>query len=475
MRPFIYCLSVVLFVVFFLPQTADAAGKEEKAKYVFYFIADGMGMNQVNGTEMYLAEKEGRIGIKPLNFTQFPVSGYITTYSVYNSVTCSAAAGTALASGVKTKNQTLGMDQEHKAPLYSIAATAKKEGKKVGVASNNSVDHATPGSFYAHQPDRNMYYPIVTDLVKSGFDYFAGSGFVHWENPADKRAPGITTLFREAGYTLAKGYSEFVRKSGDAGKFIFIQEDGTNVNYLPYAIDRQPGDMTLEQVTQGAIDVLGRDNENGFFLMIECGTIDWACHINDAATVFNEVDDFQKSIQKAVEFYNRYPDETLIVVTADHETGGLALGTGRYELNLKALQHQKVSKTVLSGKIGALRKGDSPEVSWEQVKQLLSDNLGLWSKTPVKEEYENELKEKYDRAFCKGEHDKVKSLYAEDEPLASKAIEVLNRAACLSWASGGHSAGYVPVFALGAGSSLFAGKMDNTDIPKKIERAMSGK
>ena len=111
MKQITYFLSLAIIAVMLLPQCQQAP-KEKKAKYVFYFIGDGMGVNQVNGTEMYLAETRGRIGIEPLNFTQFPVTNFATTYSRYNSVTCSAAAGTALATGTKTKNGTIGMDAQ---------------------------------------------------------------------------------------------------------------------------------------------------------------------------------------------------------------------------------------------------------------------------------------------------------------------------------------------------------------------------
>ena len=176
---------------------------------MFYFIGDGMGVNQVNGTEMYLAEKEGRIGLKPLNFTQFPVTNFATTYSKYNSVTCSAAAGTALATGTKTKNGTIGMDSLRRDPLYSVAVQAKKAGKKVGITTSVSVDHATPAAFYAHQPDRNMYYEIATDLPKTGFDLYAGGGFLQPTNKKDSTAALIYDILRDSGNMLIRWKEEF--------------------------------------------------------------------------------------------------------------------------------------------------------------------------------------------------------------------------------------------------------------------------
>ena len=149
-----------------------------KAKYVFYFIGDGMGVNQVNGTETYLAALEGRIGTTPLCFADFPASALVTTFSGTNGVTDSAAAGTALATGHKTKNDALGVLADLSTPIYSVAVSAKKGGAAVGVATSVSIDHATPAAFYAHVGYRGEYYKIGTQLPKTGFDYFGGSGFL---------------------------------------------------------------------------------------------------------------------------------------------------------------------------------------------------------------------------------------------------------------------------------------------------------
>lgn len=470
MKRIIYLLTWATVIVLLLPQCQQAP-KEKQAKYVFYFIGDGMGVNQVNGTEMYLAEQEGRIGIKPLNFTQFPVTNFATTYSKYNSVTCSAAAGTALATGTKTKNGTIGMDSLHQSPLYSVAVQAKQAGKKVGITTSVSIDHATPAAFYAHQPNRNMYYEIATDLPKTGFDLYAGSGFLQPKSKKDSMATSIYELLKDSGYTIIKGAEEFAAKSGDVAKVVFIQKENADKGSLPYAIDRQNEDLTLAQITEHAIEFLSRDNNNGFFLMVEGGKIDWACHNNDAATVFREVTDMAEAVQKALDFYQQHPDETLIVITADHETGGIALGTGKYALNLNVLQHQKASKEQLTAKIKALRKEKNNKVSWEDIETLLSENLGFGQAVPLSEKQKKELKEVYNDSF-KGKEVKLeKSLYSSNEPLAGKAIKILDEIALVGWTSGGHSAGVVPVFAIGAGSQLFQGKLDNTDIPRKIAEA----
>ena len=462
MKKLIYTLLLVLM-------TVTAHGQ---AKYVFYFIGDGMGVNQVNGTEMYQAEfQKGIIGVEPLLFTQFPVGTMATTFSATNSVTDSAAAGTALATGEKTYNHAISVDVD-KNPLQTVAEKAKKAGKKVGVTTSVSVDHATPASFYAHQPDRDMYYEIALDLPKANFDFYAGGGFLKPNTTFDKKeAPSIFPIFEQAGYTVARGYQDYKDKAAKADKMILIQREGANPSCLPYALDRKEGDLTLAQITESAIDFLTKGKDKGFFLMVEGGKIDWACHANDVATVFNEVKGMDDAIKVAYEFYKKHPKETLIVVTADHETGGLVLGTGRYALNLKALQYQKNSTDVLSQRISDLRKAKGNKVTWEDMKALLAEEMGFWKQLPLSWSQERKLRDEFEKSFVKNKVVFAESMYSKSEPMAACAKEVMNEMAMVGWVSGGHSAGFVPVFAVGAGSHLFGGKIDNTEIPKRIAKA----
>ena len=171
------------------------------------------------------------------------------------------------------------------------------------------------------------------------------------------------------------------------------------------------------------------------------------------------------------EFYKKHPKETLIVVTADHETGGIALGTGKYALNLKVLQHQKNSADILSARISELRKAKNNKVSWEDMKSLLADNMGFWKEIPISWEQEKKLRDEYEKSFVKDKVVFEESLYSKSEPMAARAKEVMDEIAMISWASGSHSAGYVPVFAIGAGSQLFGGKIDNIEIPQRIAKA----
>lgn len=443
----------------------------QQAKYVFYFIGDGMGLNQVNTTEMYLGEKQGRIGTEPLCFASFPVAGMATTFSASNSITDSAAGGTALATGVKTYNGAIGVDA-NKERVMSVAERAKRAGKKVGVTTSVSVDHATPAAFYGHQPDRSMYYEIALQLPEAGFDFYAGSGFLKPARTFDKKdAPSIYPIIEQAGYTIARGIDEYQAKAGDADKMVLIQKDGTDASSLPYAIDRNEGDLTLAQITESAIDFLSRDNKKGFFLMVEGGKIDWACHSNDPATMVKEVIDMDNAVRVAYEFYKKHPKETLIVITADHETGGLGLGNSNYTLNLKSLDCQKQSVDLLSRALTDLRKAKGNKATWEDVKALLTERMGFWGELTPTWEQEKMLRDEFESSFVRNKVVFEESLYSKTEPLAAVAKKVLSQMSKLGWTTGSHSAEYVPVFAVGAGSKLFMGRMDNTDIPKRIAKA----
>ena len=446
----------------------------QQAKYVFYFIGDGMGVNQVQGTELFQGELKGEIGISPLCFTQFPVSTVATTFSATNGVTDSAAAGTALATGNKTKNGAIGVLKDLETPVNSVAVWAKNSGRRVGIATSVSVDHATPAAFYAHEAGRSSYYNIGADLYRAGFDFYAGSDFVEPENQKDKNAKNLYKMADEYGYCIARGYNEYTKKSDKADKMILFQSKEASEkdrSAIPYAIDRTEKDLSLEDITRSAIDFLSKDMSKGFFLMVEGGKIDWACHSNDAATAFREVQDFDNAIKIAYEFYKQHPDETLIVVTADHETGGIVLGTGQYKLNLKALESQEMSESGFTKVLNAMRKKYKNNVPWEVVKESLEENFGFWDEIKLTEKQEERLLSVYEKTL-KGQKAKMeKSEYAQDEALAAEAKRIISETALIGWTSGGHSAGYVPVFAIGAGAGNFSGRLDNTQIPALIAKA----
>lgn len=439
----------------------------QQAKYIFFFIGDGMGLNQIQMTELYGAELQGNIGITSLLFTQFPMATIATTYSATNGVTDSAASGTALATGVKTRNGCIGVMKDKVTSLKSIAVRAREAGCKVGVASSVAVNHATPAAFYAHNENRKNYNAIGHDLVAAGFDFYGGADF--WGvTPQD--SIGLYDLARSNGYTITRGYKEFQKKARTSDRMILFQKIAVSKidsRTTPYAIDRQKTDLTLSEITRAGIKVLTKDPKKGFFFMIEGGSIDWACHSNDAATVIHEVQDLDRAIGVAYEFYQQHPDETLIVVTADHETGGLGLGTGSYELNLSVLSNQKISEREFSKVLGNLRKKCNGYVSWDIVKNSLSENFGFWKKIRLTLQQEERLKIAYESSFINSAS-LVESEYQKDETIAAEAKKIINEIALVDWISKGHSASFVPVFALGAGAENFQSRTDNAEIPRKI-------
>lgn len=441
-----------------------------QAKYVFFFIGDGMGPHQVLSTEMYLAELEGKIGRKSLLMTTFPYSGQVATFSANSGITDSAASGTCLASGKKTNNGMIGQTPDG-TPAISVASRLKEQGWGIGIMTSVTIDHATPSSHYAHTPSRNNYYIIGTQLAESGFDFFGGSGF---DQPQDKKnpaAPNLYDLCEQNGYVLAGGYTDAKAKIG-AQKMLLVpaerlEDRSRHAGALPYAIDRKTGDLSLPEIVEVAIAQLSTHDQ--FFMMAEGGKIDYASHANDGGTVLREVLDFDDAIKVAYDFYMQHPDETLIVVTADHETGGMALGNSDYTLNLKVLAEQKCSSDLLSDQLSALQKEAGKHLTWEQVKEVISKNTGLYTVVEISKEEDQLLQAAFGQMM---QHQGVeKSLYKDINALASKALALLNQKSRLGWTSKGHTASAVPVFAIGVGAERFTGWHDNSEIAPLIYEA----
>lgn len=432
-----------------------------------------MGVNQVNGTETYYAALEGRIGIKPLCFAQFPYTALVTTYSGTNGVTDSAAAGTALATGYKSRNGALGLKADATTPVNSIAYWAQQAGAAVGVGTTVSVDHATPAAFYAHQSSRKFYHAIGEDLIKAQYDFYAGSDFLQPNDKNDASRPSLYKQCEDNGYTFARGYKDFQRKTKKANKLILFQtQEASNKERgcLPYAIDRTPNDMTLQQVTRAGINFLTKKNKDGFFLMIEGGKIDWACHSNDAGTMFRELKDMDDAVQIAYEFYEQHPDETLIVVTADHETGGLVLGRGPYTLNTDLFRYQRMSVDAYSEHLKKLSEKLGKNFTWDVIENDLKENWGFGDGVKISDAQLKRLHKAYN-AMVEGTAKDKETLYAKVDALADAARTIMAECALIGWQSGGHSNGYVPVFAIGVGAEQFHGQIDNTEIPIKMAKA----
>ena len=459
-------LSLIVATLFALSALAEG-----QVKYVFYFIGDGMGVNQINVTETYLAALKGKIGYEPILMSNFPVVGLVNTYSATNGVTDSAAGGTALASGHKTKNGAIGMLEDLKTPCNSIAVWAKKAGKAVGVATNVAITHATPASFYGHQPNRNMYYEMGQDLCKSNFDFFAGSDF-HRPNTKEGE-PTLREQAKAAGYTiLTGGYKEYQKKGRKADKLILFQSDEQNEklqsDHIPYALDQDKNDLTLEQITRAGINFLMSKQKDGFFFQIEGGMIDYACHRNDIGNVINEVLDLDKAVRVAYEFYEQHPDETIIVISADHETGGLVMGCGPYELHTDLLKYQTRSIDETKWLLNQLYKKAPKKFTRAEVDKQLQAILGLGAGIPVSDKQRERIVRRW-KAIEQAINDGGK-VSDRINDLCETCKHIISEAALISWASGGHSNGYVPIYAIGPGTEVFQGRINNTEIAPAMAR-----
>lgn len=439
-------------------------------KYIFYFIGDGMGTNQVLSAEMYRSAIQGEpLGRVQTLMTTFPYSGHASTYSKSNGITDSAAAGTCLATGSKTTNGTLGLDADGNR-LTSIAEELKAQGWGIGIMTTVAIDHATPAAFYAHVKKRSDYYKIGKQLCSSDFDFFGGAGFHHPQGKHDDKSTNLYRLAEKSGYTI-------VRSVADAQKIlhpklIMVQPGDTGMVHgssLPYAIDRKEGDLTLTQIVSTAIPFLNARYER-FFMMVEGGMIDYACHADDAATAIGETWDMNDAMQVAYDFYLEHPDETLILVTADHETGGLALGNSDYTLHLDLLQNQKCSSWILSDRFTQLFKED-PKPEWKEVKRLYRENLGFWDSVEISADEEDDLKDLYKDA-CEGKAKDVKNMYKSINALGEAGIALLNKKAHIGWTTRAHSAHAVPIFAIGPNANLFSGWHDNSEIIPLLKKAL---
>lgn len=476
-------------------QTSSNNYNGQSPKYIFYFIGDGMGLSQINTTEAYLSALDNNnTEIKKLEMSKLPSHGFYTTYATDRFITGSAAAGTALATGHKTTINTIGMDAKRQVPLKTIAELAKEKGYKVGIVTSVSIDHATPACFYAHQPHRNMYYNISLDLSKSGFNYFAGGGFKHPEGDGNiantntmsniglntstnisNEEPNTIAVAISRGYKVINTLADFNGlKQGD-DKIIAIAPRLADSEAIPYSIDQNNEDLSLEQFTLKGIELL--DNPNGFFMMVEGGKIDWACHANDAATVIGEMIQFDEAVSTAIQFYNQHPDETLIIVAADHETGGMALGFAgnHYKSAFALLQHQNISYENFTKLINKYREENKGKYDVADGLALVKKHFGLGDKEKglALSEYElQQLKTAFTKSMNQNNGEKHKDqyylLYGSYDPLTVTACHIMAQKAGVGWTTYSHTAIPVPVRSIGVGAHLFTGFFDNTDLAKSL-------
>mgnify|MGYP005838558025 CR=1 FL=1 len=476
--------------------------KGTAAKYVFLFIGDGMGMAQINTAEIYLgatAKKGANPDITKLSFTQFTAQGMNTTHAADSFIPDSASAGTAIASGFKTTDGVINMDPAKKEKYKSMAEMAKEKGMKVGIVSSVSIDHATPAVFYAHQPTRNNYYDIAMELAKSNFDYFGGGGLVQPKGK-DNDKPDALEEAKKNGFKVVNTKDEIMKLDSKSGKVIAINPVLDGSKALTYDMNRKD-DLSLADYTRKGIELL--ENDKGFFMMVEGGKIDWACHANDGAASIKDTIAFSDAVAEAVKFYEKHPKETLIVVTGDHETGGMTIGFAgtKYETFFEVLGGQKVSFDEFDKKFAEFKKGKTEDsVKIEDVLPLIQDSFGLSAiSTDNRKDLEKKAKEgdkeaakKLKATFSEAELNSLKDalklsmkekkdrptddqtylLYGGYEPLSVTLTHILNQKAGIGWTTYSHTGVAIPVYAKGVGQELFVGYYDDTDTGKKIRSIM---
>lgn len=289
--------------------------REPEVRNVIYMIGDGMGLAQVS--LLQIAED-----YRPTAFDRAEGIALIATRSADNRVTDSAAAGTALSSGCKTANSCLGLDTAGMR-LEPITECAQRQGMRTGLVVTSYLHHATPAAFYAHVVKRYDTEGILRDMLASDIDLLIGGGC---KALSDSLAGGGTWFeaFREKGYRIVREPDRIDTLSALPALAAVADE------HLPRAAER--GDFLL-RATRKALELLSTDNERGFFLMVEGSQIDMFCHGNDASCVLDEMRDFERAVGAAMDFADSHPG-TLVVVTADHETGGLALASGKDDFTL---------------------------------------------------------------------------------------------------------------------------------------------
>ena len=496
MKFFVRSTFLFLFCLFssFTPGWAGAV------KYVFFFIGDGMGSTQIQATEAFLAAKNAEVKsaagdrkntANRLGFTSFPVVGLQNTSSAESLVTDSAAAVTALACGGKTTNGVLGMAVDKTSNFVSIARLAHQNGRRIGILSSVSLDNATPAGYYASAIHRSHTNRIASQLPLSGFEFFGGGGFVTPQAGANQQdsANNVPALLAQHGYKTIQTPQEIHGLAQQPATRLVVTapvlDDGAS---MPYAIDQKKGELTLADITDAAITALTHagsgDGRNGFFMMVEGGKIDWACHANDPATAVNEVLDFDRAVRRALAFYDQHAEETLIVVTGDHETGGMSIGQAatEYAAYPERLLGQRISvarfgATVWKEHAQKIVKNASSEntlAADSQMTNYLQQYFGLvW--TDLTEKHKKLLEDAYQLSIkAQNQAGQAESGRRDDrnQPFLGAISRVQSERAGIGWTTSAHTGAPLPVFALGQESSQFDGFYENTEIAVKLARAM---
>lgn len=411
--------------------SATGAYADSAPKNIIYMIGDGMGPAYTTAYR-YFKDDSNTKAIESTVFDTI-LTGMAHTYpDDHTYVTDSAASATALSSGHKSYNGAIGVDTNKK-PVKTMLEIAKERGMTTALVATLQINHATPASFAAHNESRGNYDEIANDYIDNKIagrlpvDLMLGGGTKYFI----REDRNLIEEFKAAGYQ----YSDDINNLGQITQLPAIglyAEKG-----LPYAIDEHPN--RLARLTTKTLDLLDGQNKEGFFVMIEGSQIDWCGHANDIACAMAEMDDFAKSVEKAKAYVDKNQD-TILIVTADHSTGGLTLGAhGQYKWDTEIVKGVKAS----AGKLTSLLMDAS------DLKTVWSANTNI--------EFSSEHQIKLEQAKKMGK-----------KPLNLAIKSIINDASFTGWTTGGHTAVDVQVFAYGKGSEQFTGSQNNTDIADKL-------
>jgi alkaline phosphatase len=503
-NPVVMVLALAMLLV-------AAAANAAQPKYVFFFLGDGMASAQIQATEAYLSTKyavDNALPIGPsagevtaeyllmpenrLNMSKMSVAGMQMTYDAFALMTDSASSATAFACGIKTRSGVIGMDDAKTRSYKSIGQLAHEQGRRVGILTSVSLDHATPAAYYASVPSRDYMNNIATQLAETGYEFFGGGGLA---SPTGPKKTGDTSndvwqVLTDKGYEVRNSRDSILAlKDVPRSKVVCINPVLAGSAAMPYAIDKPQENLSLAEMTDVAIQTLynkGGKNK-GMFIMVEGGKIDWACHANDAMATIGDMIDFDNAIGVALEFYKEHPYDTLIVVTGDHETGGMAIGhaTTAYKAYYEKLLGQTKSYENFENNEWAAHKakfetgynyGASDNLaSNTEIIALMKDVFGL-DYAAVNAYQKEKLEDAYDKSMS-GTNNNIQDennlLYGSYNPFIVTITHILNELASIGWTSYSHTGVPVPVFAQGVEARRFKGFYDNTEIAKRLGMAMN--
>ncbi len=424
-------------------------------KNVIYMIGDGMGPAYLAAYRYYMDNPDTKV-VERTIFDELWIGNASTYPDDDTVVTDSAAAATALSSTHKTYNGAIAVDHAHK-PLTTMMEIAKAKGMQTGVVVTAQINHATPAGFLAHDTSRRNYDQIADDYFDNKIngqfvaDLMLGGGTSYFI----RKDRNLVDEFKQAGYQYTDSWAGLASLNKLPALGLFAPKGFVS------ALDN-PQPLPLKQMTEKALELL-TPAEKGFVVMIEGSQIDWCGHANDVACAMAEMHDFGNAIKAAKAFVDAHPD-TLLVITADHETGGLSLGAnGLYAWNRDVIKAVKQTGPVLAKSLVKAKAAEQQQVWLAQTGLKLTD-----SEWQALSKQINQLAPKY---FAKDWSKEADVLEAEAdllEPLAMQAKQLIDQYSNTGWTSGAHTAIDVPVLAYGKDAQQFAGFQDNTAIASKL-------